>query len=99
MWDFTFHNAKQYPHHDAAKMPNGNVLMVVWDKKTADQAIAAGRKKELVSDYVFRLRSSQSSRPARPPEKSSGNGISGITSSRIMTRPWQTLAMWLLTPS
>ena len=53
MWDFTFHNAKQYPHHDAAKMPNGNVLMVVWDKKTADQAIAAGRKKELVSDYVL----------------------------------------------
>ena len=53
VWDFKFHNAKQYPHHDAAKMPNGNVLMVVWDKKTADEAIAAGRKKELVSDYVL----------------------------------------------
>ena len=35
------------------KMPNGNVLMVVWDKKTAAEAIAAGRKKELVSDYVL----------------------------------------------
>ena len=34
-------------------MPNGNVLMVVWDKKTADEAIAAGRKKELVSEYVL----------------------------------------------
>ncbi len=53
VWDFKFHNAKQYPHHDAARMPNGNVLMVVWDKKTADEAIAAGRKKELVSDYVL----------------------------------------------
>ncbi len=53
VWDFQFHNDKQYPHHDAAKMPNGNVLMVVWDKKTADEAIAAGRKKELVSDYVL----------------------------------------------
>ena len=53
VWDFKFHNDKQYPHHDAAKMPNGNVLMVVWDKKTADEAIAAGRKKELVSDYVL----------------------------------------------
>ena len=51
VWDFKFHNAKQYPHHDAAKMPNGNVLMVVWDKKTADEAIAAGRKQELVSNY------------------------------------------------
>ena len=35
------------------KMPNGNVLMVVWDKKTTDEAIAAGRKKELVSNYLL----------------------------------------------
>ena len=53
IWDFEFHNALQYPHHDAAKMPNGNVLMVVWDKKNRDLAIAAGRKKELVSDYLL----------------------------------------------
>jgi hypothetical protein len=53
VWDFKFHNAKQYPHHDIAKMPNGNVLIVVWDKKTADEAIAAGRKKELVSNFVL----------------------------------------------
>jgi hypothetical protein len=53
VWDFKFHNDKQFPHHDAAKMPNGNVLMIVWDKKTAEEAIAAGRKKELVSNYVL----------------------------------------------
>ena len=34
-------------------MPNGNVLMIVWDKKTADECIAAGRKKELVSKYLL----------------------------------------------
>ncbi len=53
VWDFEFHNDKQYPHHDAAKMPNGNVLMIVWDKKSKDEAIAAGRKPELVSNYVL----------------------------------------------
>jgi hypothetical protein len=53
VWDFQFHNDKQYPHHDAAKMPNGNVLMIVWDKKTRDEAIAAGRKPELVSGYLL----------------------------------------------
>jgi hypothetical protein len=53
VWDFKFHNAKQYPHHDIAKMPNDNVLIVVWDKKTADEAVAAGRKKELVSNFVL----------------------------------------------
>lgn len=52
VWDFAFHNDKQYAHHDATKLPNGNVLMVVWDKKTRDEAIAAGRKKDLVSDYL-----------------------------------------------
>jgi hypothetical protein len=53
VWDFQFHNEKQFPHHDAVKMPNGHVLMVVWDKKTAAEAIAAGRKKDLVSEYLL----------------------------------------------
>ncbi len=53
VWDFQFHNDKQFPHHDAAKMPNDNVLMIVWDKKTAAEAVAAGRKPSLVSDYLL----------------------------------------------
>jgi hypothetical protein len=53
VWDFKFQNDKQLPHHDAVKLPNGNVLMVVWDKKTAQEAVAAGRKRELVSNYLL----------------------------------------------
>jgi hypothetical protein len=53
LWDFKMHNPKQLQHHDAIKLPNGNVLMVVWEKKTAEDAIAAGRKKELVSKYLL----------------------------------------------
>ncbi len=53
IWDFKFFDDKHLQHHDAVKMPNGNVLMVVWEKKTADEAIAAGRKKELVSDFLL----------------------------------------------
>ena len=53
VWDFKFFNEKQLPHHDAARMPNGDVLMVVWDKKNTDEAINAGRKKELISNYVL----------------------------------------------
>ena len=53
VWDFKLHNAKQLQHHDAIKLPNGNVLMIVWEKKTNEEAIAAGRKKELVSKYVL----------------------------------------------
>jgi hypothetical protein len=34
-------------------LPNGNVLMIVWDKKTAKEAIAAGRRPGLVDDYLL----------------------------------------------
>jgi Arylsulfotransferase (ASST) len=53
VWDFKFHNAKQFPHHDVAKTPNGNVLMIVWEKRTAEEAVAAGRKKDLVGAYLL----------------------------------------------
>jgi hypothetical protein len=53
VWDFTLFNDKQLFHHDVKRMPNGNLLMIVWDKKTAQEAIAAGRKKELVGDYLL----------------------------------------------
>lgn len=35
-------------HHDIAPMPNGNVLMIVWEKKTEEEAIAAGRDPDLL---------------------------------------------------
>jgi hypothetical protein len=50
VWDFKFSSDKQLPHHDITRLPNGNVLMIVWDKKTAQEAIAAGRRTDLVGD-------------------------------------------------
>jgi hypothetical protein len=48
VWDFKFHNEKQVPHHDLARLPNGNVLLIVWEIKTAEETIAAGRNPESV---------------------------------------------------
>jgi hypothetical protein len=48
VWDFTFYSDLQLPNHDISKLPNGNVLMIVWEKKTPEQAIAAGRRPETV---------------------------------------------------
>jgi hypothetical protein len=42
-WDFTYASATSIPHHDLVRLPNGNVLLIVEDRKTADEAIAAGR--------------------------------------------------------
>src|SRR5438105_6400721 len=50
IWDFRFANRTQLPHHDITRLPNGNILMIVWDKKTAREALAAGRRPEMVGD-------------------------------------------------
>jgi hypothetical protein len=50
VWDFKFYNARQLPHHDMTRLPNGNVLLIVWDRKTAEEAIAAGRRPEMTGD-------------------------------------------------
>ncbi len=50
VWDFRFYNARQLPHHDMTRLPNGNVLMIVWDRKTAEEAIAAGRRPQMTGD-------------------------------------------------
>jgi hypothetical protein len=50
VWDFKFYGARQLPHHDMTRLPNGNVLLIVWDRKTALEAIAAGRRPEMTGD-------------------------------------------------
>jgi Spy/CpxP family protein refolding chaperone len=50
VWDFKLFTDKQLPHHDVTRLPNGNMLMIVWDKKTAKEAIAAGRRPEMTGD-------------------------------------------------
>jgi hypothetical protein len=36
------------PHHDIARLPNGNVLMLVWERKTAPDAIENGRQAKTI---------------------------------------------------
>ena len=32
VWDFTLSTPTQLSHHDVCKLPNGNVLMIAWEK-------------------------------------------------------------------
>jgi Arylsulfotransferase (ASST) len=50
IWDYTYVNDKQLPNHDICKLPNGNVLMIVWEKNAAKDAVAAGRRPETVDN-------------------------------------------------
>jgi hypothetical protein len=50
VWDFEYHSEKRMPHHDAIKLPNGNALLICWEKITEEEAVAQGRRPETVKD-------------------------------------------------
>lgn len=43
VWDFLFSDADFQQHHDIEPMPNGNVLLIAWERKTAAEAEARGK--------------------------------------------------------
>jgi len=43
LWDFIFSDENNQPHHDICPMPDGNVLIVAWDRHTQAEAAARGR--------------------------------------------------------
>ena len=43
LWELDWADDTQQHHHDFAWMPNGNVLVLAWELRTADEAAAAGR--------------------------------------------------------
>ena len=50
LWDFEYSSNQYCLHHDVAMLPNGNVLMIAWETKTAAEAVAAGRSPDLLDD-------------------------------------------------
>ncbi len=43
LWSYTMAEPDRMMHHDVAPLPNGHVLVLAWELKTRDEAIAAGR--------------------------------------------------------
>jgi len=43
VWDYVYSTADHRQHHDIERLPNGNVLMIAWERKTDLEAIAEGR--------------------------------------------------------
>ena len=44
LWSYEFANEQYQHHHDIEPLPNGNILVIVWERKTADEAYAVGRQ-------------------------------------------------------
>ncbi len=50
LWDFRYSDQSVLSHHDMEALPNGNILMIAWEYKSAAEAIAAGRAPQLLPE-------------------------------------------------
>jgi len=48
LWSFTYFDSTVRHHHDFEPLPNGNVLILAWEFKSREEAIAAGRDTALI---------------------------------------------------
>jgi hypothetical protein len=49
-WDFSFNDETHLTHHDFTVLPNGHVLAIAWELKSAADARAAGRRDGFVPE-------------------------------------------------
>lgn len=50
LWAYDLNTPEARLHHDIEPLPNGHLLAIAWEKKTAAEATAAGRDPGLVTD-------------------------------------------------
>ena len=48
LWDFEYATEMHHAHHDIAVMPNGNMLAIAWEAKSAEDVLKAGRDSEQI---------------------------------------------------
>lgn len=62
IWEYTYSSNTYRTHHDICPMPNGNVLLIAWEVKTAAQSVAAGLNHSAVlwPDHIIEVQPSGS---------------------------------------
>ena len=48
VWEWVMDGDEPLPHHDMAALPDGDLLLIVWERKSREEAIRAGRDPGLV---------------------------------------------------
>lgn len=66
IWSFDYDTADYRQHHDIEVLPNGNILLIAWQMKTREEAIAAGRDPDLLKDDALWPDSIIEVTPTRP---------------------------------
>ncbi|MDH7507343.1 MAG: aryl-sulfate sulfotransferase, partial [Candidatus Thermoplasmatota archaeon] len=52
LWDYKFYSDTYVSTHDIEPLPNGNVLILAWEEKSRNEAIAAGRNPNTILDSI-----------------------------------------------
>lgn len=59
IWSKSLATEEYFSHHDVEQLPNGNILAIVWEAKTAAQALALGRSNvsddSLWADAIYEI--------------------------------------------
>ncbi len=50
LWSYRYADEQVHQHHDIARLPNGNLLLVAWELKGREETVAAGRDPALLTD-------------------------------------------------
>ncbi|MBM4002953.1 MAG: hypothetical protein FJ295_06635 [Planctomycetes bacterium] len=53
LWSFRHQSDDYCSHHDIQPLPNGNLLMIAWERKSNEDAIAQGRDPKLLKDDLW----------------------------------------------
>ena len=62
LWEYELSDATHCLHHDIAVLPNGNILILAWEKKSKEEALASGRnpddlkENEVWSEYIAEIK-------------------------------------------
>jgi hypothetical protein len=52
-WSYTISDSNYVQHHDMKLLPNGNILVIVWDRYTNAQALALGKNTSYTNTYLW----------------------------------------------
>jgi hypothetical protein len=55
IWEYTLVNFTHCLHNDIEPLPNGNILMIVWERKTKEETMDAGCNPDLIRIGGFRI--------------------------------------------
>ena len=53
IWMYEYATKKYCQHHDVEILPNGNILLIAWEVKTAKEAIAVGKNPNQLFGFEF----------------------------------------------